>query len=41
MDTLFSIGEAADILGISVPTLRLYEREGLIILIRKKSNASA
>jgi MerR family transcriptional regulator/heat shock protein HspR len=37
MDTLFSIGEAADILGISVPTLRLYEREGLIIPIRKKS----
>jgi MerR family transcriptional regulator, heat shock protein HspR len=37
MDTLFSIGEAADILGISVPTLRLYEREGLIIPIRKQS----
>jgi len=37
METLYSIGEAADILGISVPTLRLYEREGLIIPIRKKS----
>ncbi|MBK7259959.1 MAG: MerR family transcriptional regulator [Ignavibacteriae bacterium] len=37
METLYSIGEAADLLGVSVPTLRLYEREGLIIPIRKKS----
>jgi len=37
METLYSIGEAADILGVSVPTLRLYEREGLILPIRKKS----
>jgi MerR family transcriptional regulator, heat shock protein HspR len=37
METLYSIGEAADILGVSVPTLRLYEREGLIVPIRKKS----
>ena len=37
METLYSIGEAADILGVSVPTLRLYEREGLIIPIRKRS----
>lgn len=33
----YSIGEAADILGLSVPTLRLYEREGLILPIRKES----
>jgi MerR family transcriptional regulator/heat shock protein HspR len=37
METLYSIGEAADILGVSVPTLRLYEREGLILPIRKSS----
>jgi MerR family transcriptional regulator/heat shock protein HspR len=36
-ETLYSIGEAADILGVSVPTLRLYEREGLIIPLRKSS----
>lgn len=36
-DTHYSIGEAADLLGISVPTLRLYEREGLILPIRKSS----
>jgi len=36
-DTVYSIGEAADLLGISVPTIRLYEREGLIIPLRKKS----
>lgn len=34
---LYSIGEAADILGVSVPTLRLYEREGLILPRRKSS----
>lgn len=33
----YSIGEAADVLGVSVPTLRLYEREGLILPIRKSS----
>jgi MerR family transcriptional regulator/heat shock protein HspR len=33
----YSIGEAADILGLSVPTLRLYEREGLILPTRKSS----
>jgi MerR family transcriptional regulator/heat shock protein HspR len=37
MDPLYSIGEAADILGVSVPTLRMYEREGLILPIRKAS----
>ena len=34
---LYTIGEAAALLGIAVPTLRLYEREGLIIPIRKSS----
>jgi MerR family transcriptional regulator/heat shock protein HspR len=32
-----TIGEAADILGVSVPTIRMYEREGLIIPHRKDS----
>jgi MerR family transcriptional regulator, heat shock protein HspR len=36
-ETVYSIGEAADILGVSVPTLRLYERAGLILPIRKNS----
>jgi len=34
---VYSIGEAADLLGVSVPTLRLYEREGLILPFRKSS----
>jgi MerR family transcriptional regulator/heat shock protein HspR len=33
----YSIGEAADILGVSVPTLRLYERAGLILPMRRNS----
>jgi MerR family transcriptional regulator/heat shock protein HspR len=33
----FTIGEAADILEVSVPTIRMYEREGLIIPYRKDS----
>jgi MerR family transcriptional regulator/heat shock protein HspR len=33
----YTIGEAADILGISIPSLRLYEREGLIIPFRRGS----
>jgi MerR family transcriptional regulator, heat shock protein HspR len=33
----FTIGEAADVLGISVPLLRLYEREGLILPFRRES----
>jgi len=37
MDTQYSIGEAADLLGVSIPTLRLYEREGLILPLRKTS----
>ena len=32
-----TIGEAADLLAVSVPTLRLYEREGLIIPARRTS----
>lgn len=34
---LYSIGEAADLLGVSIPTLRMYEREGLILPQRKAS----
>jgi MerR family transcriptional regulator, heat shock protein HspR len=34
---LCSIGEAAQFLGVSVPTLRLYERQGLIIPIKRPS----
>jgi len=33
----YTIGEAADILEVSVPTIRMYEREGLIIPLRKDS----
>jgi MerR family transcriptional regulator/heat shock protein HspR len=36
-----SIGHAAHILGISVPTIRLYEREGLILPYRKPSGHRA
>ena len=32
-----TIGEAADLLGISIPTIRMYEREGLIVPYRKRS----
>jgi MerR family transcriptional regulator, heat shock protein HspR len=34
---MHTIGEAADILGIAPPTIRLYEREGLIISFRNES----
>jgi len=34
---LFTISTAADLLGISLHTLRMYEREGLIIPHKKKS----
>ncbi len=34
---LFTIGEAADLLGISVQTLRYYEHEGLIIPFHRES----
>ncbi|HET6273890.1 MAG TPA: MerR family transcriptional regulator [Bacteroidota bacterium] len=33
----YTIGEAADILGVAIPTIRMYEREGLIIPNRKRS----
>ena len=33
----YTIGEAADILEVSIPTIRMYEREGLIIPHRKDS----
>ncbi len=35
---LYSIGKAAKILGISVHTLRMYEREGLILLRKSESS---
>ena len=34
---LYSIGEAADLLKVSIPLLRLYEREGLVLPMRKSS----
>lgn len=37
----YSISEAADILCISVPTLRMYEREGLVIPSRRASGHRA
>ncbi len=37
-DPIYTISGAAKILGISVHTLRMYEREGLIIPFRKESN---
>jgi MerR family transcriptional regulator, heat shock protein HspR len=33
----YTIGEAADMLGISIPLLRMYEREGLILPFRRGS----
>lgn len=36
-DRLYTISEAADLLGVSVPTIRMYEREGLIIPHRRRS----
>lgn len=37
----YSISEAADILCVSVPTLRMYEREGLVIPSRRDSGHRA
>ncbi len=34
----YTISTAAKLMGISVPTLRMYEREGLIIPFKKTSN---
>ena len=34
---LYTIGEAADLLGVSVPASRMYEREGLILPLHKAS----
>ena len=36
-EQLYPIGDVAAQLGVSVPTIRLYEREGLIISVRKDS----
>lgn len=35
---VYSISAAAELLGISIPTLRMYEKEGLIIPFKKDSN---
>lgn len=35
--SLLTIGEAADFLGVSISTIRMYEREGLIIPQRRDS----
>lgn len=35
--SLFTIGEASDFLGVSISTIRMYEREGLIIPQRRDS----
>ena len=37
-EPLYSIGTAARMLGISVHTVRMYEREGLVIPFRKESH---
>jgi len=34
----YTISSAAELLGVSIPTLRLYEKEGLLIPYKKKSN---
>jgi MerR family transcriptional regulator, heat shock protein HspR len=35
--TTYTIGEAADLLEVSIPTIRMYEREGLLITTRRIS----
>ncbi len=35
---VYTISRAAELLGISIPTLRMYEKEGLIIPFKKESN---
>ncbi|MFH2031950.1 MAG: MerR family DNA-binding transcriptional regulator [Bacteroidota bacterium] len=34
----YTISSAANLLGISVHTMRMYEKEGLIIPFKKESN---
>lgn len=36
-EVLYTVGETADLVGVSIPTLRMYEREGLIITNRRQS----
>ena len=36
-EPVYSIGIAAKLLGISIPTLRVYEKEGLFIPYKKQS----
>ena len=35
---VYTISNAAKLLGISIPTLRMYEKEGLIVPFKKESN---
>ncbi|NOX17108.1 MAG: MerR family transcriptional regulator [Chlorobi bacterium] len=37
-EPVFSISTAAKLLGISIPTLRMYEKEGLILPFKKESH---
>lgn len=37
-EPIYSISTAAKLLGISIPTLRVYEKEGLLIPFKKESN---
>ena len=38
VEPIYSISTAAKLLGISIPTLRVYEKEGLLIPFKKQSN---
>ena len=37
VELLYTLGEAADLVGVSIPTIRMYEREGLIVTNRRQS----